>query len=38
MGLKNWLGNCGLDSSDSGCGPVAGSFEEVNKLSGSVKC
>jgi hypothetical protein len=29
--------NCALDSSDSGWGPVAGSCEESNETSGSIK-
>jgi hypothetical protein len=29
--------NCGLDSSGSGYGPVAGSFEHGNEPSGSLK-
>jgi hypothetical protein len=35
MGLEE-IG-CGLDSSCSGKGPVAGSFEHGNELSGSIK-
>jgi hypothetical protein len=29
---------CELDSSGSGWGPVAGPFEDGNKLTGSIKC
>jgi len=31
------LGRCGLDSSGSGYGPVAGSCEHDNQPSGSIK-
>jgi hypothetical protein len=31
------VGKCGLDSSGSGQGPVAGSCEDGNELSGSMK-
>jgi hypothetical protein len=32
------MGWYGLDSSDSGMGPVNGSFANGNELSGSIKC
>jgi hypothetical protein len=32
------VGGCGLDSSGSGYGLVAGSFEDGNEPSGSIKC
>jgi hypothetical protein len=31
------VGSCGLDSSDPGYGPVAGSCEHGNESSGSIK-
>jgi hypothetical protein len=31
------VGRCGLDSSDSGYGPAAGSCEHGNEPSGSIK-
>jgi hypothetical protein len=31
------MGNCGLDASDSGYRPVAGSYEHGNELTGSIK-
>jgi hypothetical protein len=31
------VGRCGLDISDSGYGLVAGSFEQCNEHSGSIK-
>jgi hypothetical protein len=31
------VGKCGLDSSGTGCGPVAGSCEHDNEPSGSIK-
>jgi len=36
--LLHWvrLGRCGMDSSGSGCGPVAGSYENGNDPSYSI--
>jgi hypothetical protein len=34
---KSVSGECGLDSSGSGSGPVVGSSEHGNELSGSIK-
>jgi hypothetical protein len=31
------VGGCGLDASDLGYGPVAGTSESGNELSGSIK-
>jgi hypothetical protein len=31
------MGRCGVDSSVSGYGPMAGSYEHSNELSGSIK-
>jgi hypothetical protein len=31
------MGNCGLDASDSGYGPVTGSCEHGNEILGSMK-
>jgi hypothetical protein len=35
--LGNRVGGCGLDSSGTGQGPMAGSCEHVNKPFGSIK-
>jgi hypothetical protein len=35
--LENRVGGCGLDSSGSGYGPVAGCCEHGNEPSGSIK-
>jgi len=35
--LQKCGGRCGLDSSGSGYGPVAGSYEESNEFSGCIK-
>jgi len=35
--LGNTVGGCGLDASGSGLGPVAGSSEHSNELSGPVE-
>jgi hypothetical protein len=35
--IRSRVGRCGLDSSGSGLGPVAGSCELGNELSGSIK-
>jgi hypothetical protein len=31
------VSSCGLDSSGSGCGPIAGSYERGNETLGSIK-
>jgi hypothetical protein len=36
MHLRNGVWGCGLDPSDSGKGPVAGSCEHSNEISGFV--
>jgi len=35
--LGKWVGRCGLDTSDLGQGPVAGSGEHETEPSGSIK-